>query len=504
MQIKDLFNNAYVINLDIHKDRLENFKNSFHGQNLRIPARFPGILGRNLQDAEKRKIREKSRLNQYNTDGHIGCGMSHSNLWKQCLKRGDKTITVFEDDISVHPVIQKLLNVPLPRDWDVIYLGHKNSVPFKNTATIVPQPDYRIKPKENFYEFDKNRVQNFPVCLYGYSFNLESPRVQKMINDFDFQYNVDNYIYENKDLKCFGLYPIPIIHDYKYGSSTYNYNFSDQLASYTSFIVSNQSPYLFYGMVLAFLLTLYKRPFIVLFILLFTYSIFGYFEYLEKYQENSQKYINLPGIYDVHPFDPFGNVWDDESKSHSLKMLKDFHENCKNNNLEYFIMFGTLLGWKRHDKKFIPWDDDLDVGMNEKDIEKLLEIYKNDENYYIKRVVIPCFSFYKIYEKNGNGVYPFIDIFVYNLVPNQKGGEDIKWKDVRMDIKDLSLSSPLQLKEDMLEGVDVLVPENTDEILEQTFSNNYMDMCYSSTYCHRIEKPIDRRYLAKVESKYLI
>ena len=60
-----------------------------------------------------------------------------------------------------------------------------------------------------------------------------------------------------------------------------------------------------------------------------------------------------------------------------LMILKDFVSVCEENGLKYFALAGTTLGALRHGG-FIPWDDDIDVGLLRADYDRVLEIFKRD------------------------------------------------------------------------------------------------------------------------------
>lgn len=95
----------------------------------------------------------------------------------------------------------------------------------------------------------------------------------------------------------------------------------------------------------------------------------------------------------------------------SIILLSEIDKICKNNNIEYWLDFGSLLGAIRH-KGFIPWDDDCDVSMINSDYRKFANIVNSDE-----------YSDFECIEHIKNGVLYFrsksnknieIDIFSYD------------------------------------------------------------------------------------------
>ncbi|MBP1889161.1 lipopolysaccharide cholinephosphotransferase [Clostridium moniliforme] len=70
-----------------------------------------------------------------------------------------------------------------------------------------------------------------------------------------------------------------------------------------------------------------------------------------------------------------------------VNMLKDVDKVCRENNIDYWLTAGTLLGAIRH-KGFIPWDDDIDISMMREDYNKFMKIGKEKLNnkYFIQSI----------------------------------------------------------------------------------------------------------------------
>ncbi len=105
----------------------------------------------------------------------------------------------------------------------------------------------------------------------------------------------------------------------------------------------------------------------------------------------------------------------------TLSLLIDFDAICKQNNIHYWLDFGTLIGAIRH-KGFIPWDDDIDLGIFREDYEKIMNIVNNNTiNPDICAEYNDDGTFIKITHKKCNLL--FLDLF-----PVDKYGEIIPVK----------------------------------------------------------------------------
>ncbi len=112
-----------------------------------------------------------------------------------------------------------------------------------------------------------------------------------------------------------------------------------------------------------------------------------------------------------------------------LILLKKLDEVCRANDIPYWIDFGTLLGAIRH-KGFIPWDDDIDVSMMRRDVEKLKAAMVCEKDFVVDEIYIHtetnslnhCVQL-KFRLPEGHLAPYCLDIFVNDYAPNHGENE---------------------------------------------------------------------------------
>lgn len=118
-----------------------------------------------------------------------------------------------------------------------------------------------------------------------------------------------------------------------------------------------------------------------------------------------------------------------------LKLAKEVKRICEKNGIAYFLEAGSCLGAVRHNG-FIPWDDDLDMGMLREEYERFIRVCEKDlgEEYFLQtndsdehfgyvfaklRLRGTHFT-EKIAAWSGSNDGIYIDIFPYDKVPDDE------------------------------------------------------------------------------------
>lgn len=116
-------------------------------------------------------------------------------------------------------------------------------------------------------------------------------------------------------------------------------------------------------------------------------------------------------------------------KQIQIQILDTVHEFCEKHGIKYWLDSGTLLGAVRH-KGYIPWDDDIDLGMLRPDFDKFMKTF-NEENekykaycyennkdfpYAYGKVMDTDTVLYEAGNKNAK-THINIDVFVYDNAP---------------------------------------------------------------------------------------
>jgi phosphorylcholine metabolism protein LicD len=227
-----------------------------------------------------------------------------------------------------------------------------------------------------------------------------------------------------------------------------------------------------------------------------------------------------------------------EYKPNAINLLKTTVNILNEFDINHFLISGTLLGFVRHND-FIPWDDDIDLLVDESLLDNLSDISKKYPNINIFRKTDHKYDSIKFCFSDGIEIpenksvidwkkncisqdnrycWPFIDLFIYEMGPglhncsnhyNEElvGNNPIKvWQpfsgqcsecfrlfsesEMSFFHNDWQISEFFPPKRVNLLGVDCNIPKNPDYFLNLNYGPNYMTEIKPPTIIHKTEEII--------------
>ncbi len=119
VEVNDVVDAVYCINLARRTDRLAKFEELWKSYNLHYEL-FEAV------DGNKLVFPENLKQDQFHNVGSVGCNLSHIKVLEEALEAGHKKILVLEDDaepVFKFNILFDSIYSQLPEDFKFCYLG---------------------------------------------------------------------------------------------------------------------------------------------------------------------------------------------------------------------------------------------------------------------------------------------------------------------------------------------------------------------------------------------
>ena len=171
----------------------------------------------------------------------------------------------------------------------------------------------------------------------------------------------------------------------------------------------------------------------------------------------------------------------DATRAELFRIFRVLHIGMKRAGIPYFLIAGSLLGWKRHAKRMIPWDDDIDVAIVYPIQQQAWFIFKN----YVQDRGYRLWVFREWFKITSPRIPVFnrpaiaVDIFLYT---HHKRTDEMRhaspiarrmWPN-----EHFPRNHVFPLKRTTFHGIPTYVPHRPEKILAQSFGDDYMEVAY--------------------------
>ncbi len=342
MKVRDLLTkNSFVIHLPRDEERIKRMRESFEKYNIPMPVISSAVDARSPEVAPRidRLLSSHHTVMEFKTE--VACAMSHVALLTFALNNNLEYITVFEDDVTIGPFADRLLNVELPPDWDVLYLGHCPNHVSRNPASICPPYSRRVI--DNWVHFTSSNDSAFG--MYGYCIHRNV--LKSILDSYTFQCALDYHLLRNHGtLRAFGLYPCLLIHDYNFGS----YSNPMRTETYDWHVIIDNGWPLFACSLLHSVLSIIDPKIAGISLCMIFLSALQGWDRKKEMEELKRSIRNFPGLHGCDSYAPFVDLW---SKSEEVEAMSDLKGLPWSSGV--FVWGHTLLGLVR-DGRPIPWE----------------------------------------------------------------------------------------------------------------------------------------------------
>ena len=177
--------------------------------------------------------------------------------------------------------------------------------------------------------------------------------------------------------------------------------------------------------------------------------------------------------------------WTEERKRKVRLLLRTLSELSQSSGIPLILQAGTHLGYVRMGG-ILPWDDDVDLGIEEKHVATFLELLTSYTGIKYRKILEVASNtyYYKIWLENGESIeghdytFPFIDLWMYNVT----GNDFVFWNGMTCPH-----SALYPLEKIVFEGFQFQMVGNTEEVLDSRYVD-WRTMIRIYPWNHRLEK----------------